>query len=174
MTLVATPGAANANSYVDLATAASYLTTARLYVTAWTGAADDATRERALIWSTALLDRCVEWYGIKRTAEQSLRWPRAGVYDSDGFAVDPTTIPAVLAQATAVFAAYLLTRDRLAEPDLLGLGLSQVGGKVAVTIDPAQVLSIVPREVVLMLSPLGHVRSTATGNGVRQVRVRRV
>jgi len=172
LTLVSTPASPSANAYVNEATAGSYLTGERLYTTAWVGA-DVPRREAALMWATALLDRVADWNGLRRTVAQSLRWPRTGVYDEDGFALDYDTIPKQLERATSVFALYLLARDRLAEPDVLGLGLSAIGGKVSLTIDPSQVLALVPKEVIFLLGPLGTIRGSASGSGVRQVRLRR-
>src|SRR5688572_1750094 len=76
-TLVATAGAANANSYALLAEANAYHD-ARLHSEDWTGASAD-TRTVALIMATRLLDAMYVWDLYPTDATQALQWPRNGM-----------------------------------------------------------------------------------------------
>lgn len=87
----ATAGSETANSFVTLDEAEAYFAE-RLDVAAWT-AADDATKERALVMATRMLER-LRWHGARASAAQALGWPRAGAPGAeDG------TIPPVIQQA---------------------------------------------------------------------------
>ncbi len=78
--IVTTIGAANANSYVEVAAADIYLGD-RLNATFWTGAvADDKTR--ALIQAANRL-QIENWLGDRVTTTQRLAWPRIGVAKVD-------------------------------------------------------------------------------------------
>jgi len=74
--ITATPGDANANSFVDEADAQAYID-ARLNPDAWDGAAVDDQR-RALVEATRELDR-LRWKGTPVTLTQALAWPREDV-----------------------------------------------------------------------------------------------
>lgn len=108
MALTVTPGASDADSYSSLADAEIYHA-ARLHNEAWT-AATDSDKEKGLKWAASILDG-QSWLGWKATEDQALRWPRMGVYDPDGYAVDDSTIPAFLASAAAELAFALLSED---------------------------------------------------------------
>lgn len=80
-TLDTTVGGANANSYVDVATADAFLD-ARLNSSAWTNAtADDKTR--ALLMAASRLE-IENWLGQRVTTTQRLAWPRWGARKRDG------------------------------------------------------------------------------------------
>lgn len=79
-TVIATAGAADANSYVTVAEAQAYLD-ARLNVAAWTNASVD-DRERAVITATRLLTP-LPWLGSRTTSAQALAWPRTACPDPD-------------------------------------------------------------------------------------------
>lgn len=79
LTLVVTPGAANANSYADVTTADAYFE-ARAFSSAWTSVVDPEIKKQALIYATTLLDR-ERWAGAKGATytvalTQALAWPR--------------------------------------------------------------------------------------------------
>jgi hypothetical protein len=79
LTLIATAGAANANSYADVATADAYFE-ARPFSSAWTGVTDPEVKKQALIYATSVLDR-LRWAGAKGATyasalTQALAWPR--------------------------------------------------------------------------------------------------
>ena len=117
----ATPAGAQANSYCTLAEAEAYHET-RLHNTAWT-AADDATKKKALIWATRLLDEQIEWEGFATHFDtQVLQWPRMAlyypgydnVYDMLGRAIGEDEIPQRLKNAQAELALYLISADTTA------------------------------------------------------------
>ena len=69
-TLVATPGASNANSYTTVAEATAYFES-RLYRSTWENA-DPADQTVALIWATRVLDEQIDWLGTKVSTTQAL------------------------------------------------------------------------------------------------------
>lgn len=122
MALVATPGAANANAYANLATADSYHES-RPTASAWSPIGDDA-KEAALLAATELFDT-IKWAGSKGSTTntaltQALAFPRQWVptleADADPEVVseyfidtsvvfyDSTTIPRPLIRATCELA----------------------------------------------------------------------
>jgi hypothetical protein len=91
VTIIATPGDVNANSYVTLEEATAYFAE-RLYATAWTGAATDDVRRQALIMATQRLEP-LPWDGYRASLNQRLQWPRSGCTDRDGYGVAFDAIP---------------------------------------------------------------------------------
>jgi len=99
MTLTVTPGAADADSYGTLSGALAYHSA--MGHGTWTG--DDADLETALRRATKWVDRTyrAKFQGSKLNGrDQSLEWPRDGVYDPDGNYVDHETIPIEIETAT--------------------------------------------------------------------------
>jgi hypothetical protein len=80
VTIDATVGGPNANSYVTVADADAYLN-ARLNAGAWTDATAD-NRARALIEAQRSLTP-LPWAGSRATDEQALAWPRLYVANPD-------------------------------------------------------------------------------------------
>jgi hypothetical protein len=83
--IVATPGAANANSYLTLAEAQAIIDGMVLDadVTAWATATTD-NKNRALYSAVQRLDR-ERFLGARATDTQSLQWPRTGVRKPDTY-----------------------------------------------------------------------------------------
>lgn len=160
LALIATPGAATANSYATLSEADIYHQV-HLYNSAWL-TADDWQREAALIWATRLLDEQVDWMGNLTTNEQALRWPRSGVLDRDGCKyLDQSTIPLFLKTATAELARHLLGSDRTQERSF-GIQ-SVVADTVEVTFDKHDVKPVLPPSVVAIVAPYGTVGGAGSG-----------
>jgi hypothetical protein len=147
--IVATPGAANANSYLTLAEAQTIIDgfVEDGDVTAWATATTDQ-KNRALFTATQRLDR-ERFLGARATDTQSLQWPRTGVRKPDtyintyavGFPFRITTdyftdteIPTQIQYAQVVLATYLNNN-----PD--GLGLSGLEDYKSVSIGS---LSVTP------------------------------
>ena len=80
-----------ANSLVSLEYADSYHAY-RGNGAQWTES-DAESRKIALIRATDYICRHYRWKGIKSDSEQSLCWPREGMTDEDGAAVDISGIP---------------------------------------------------------------------------------
>ena len=90
MAIDTTPGGSSADAYVSEAEAEAYHQS-RVDNLAWVEA-DSATRETAIKMATRLLD-LLEWRGTKTFfLEGALRWPREGLSDRDGVALEPTSI----------------------------------------------------------------------------------
>jgi hypothetical protein len=132
ITIDATVGGANANSYLTLADAEAIIEglVQDADVTAWSSATTDQ-KNRALFTATQRLDR-ERYLGARATDTQALQWPRTGVRKPDtyintyavGFPFRITTdyytdteIPDQIKKAQAIMAVYLHNN-----PD--GLGLS--------------------------------------------------
>lgn len=162
-TLVVTPGAANANSYVALSVANQYHEDRPAADSAWSGATTDQ-RNAALLWATKLLDRYFFWHGSVVTQTQKLLWPRYGLVDvNDWNPLDYTTIPELIQFATAEFARQLLADDRTADSDIEKLGISLLKvGPLRLDFDGSGYTQAVP-DVVSMLIPenWGYLRSSA-------------
>lgn len=113
MELIATPGAADANSYVTVADAWTFMEE-QLNPEAWATVPPGTTyhlpvwQAIALIHATRLLDAQVHWAGIRATETQALAWPRTGVLDQDGRLVASTTVPVAIRRATTLYALALM------------------------------------------------------------------
>jgi hypothetical protein len=81
ITVEASPGSANANSYCSVAVAESYFATSYKR-TEWSEAATDH-KAMALVEATRLLDNLVSWAGYRATSLQSLKFPRTQLIDYD-------------------------------------------------------------------------------------------
>jgi len=83
--IVATPGAANANSYLTLAAAQAIIDgfVEDADVQHW-GTGNTDSRNRALFTATQRLDR-ERFLGARATDTQSLQWPRTGVRKPDTY-----------------------------------------------------------------------------------------
>jgi hypothetical protein len=167
-TVVATPGATNANSYVTKAEASAvggYFETS-LFNTDWTGATVDQ-RDTAVIMATRLLDTWVEWRGYKADDDQSLRWPRYSVTDRDGDVFEEDEIPQDLKDATAEYAGWLLGQDTDpgAEPDTKGFSKLAVGS-LSIEVDKADrdATTVMPDTVKAMVEPYGEIRTRGGGS----------
>lgn len=146
--LVATAGASNANAYCTEAEANTYHSMRGLN-SAWVDDAGKPEREQALMWATRLLDQ-LPWRGIRAEQVGSLRWPRAGVSDREGYSIPYDAVPAFIKEACAEWAFYLLTEDRTLDEG----GLVQFGGKVGPITDPTSYQrKSMPDSVKDMISP---------------------
>lgn len=121
--IVATAGAANANSYVTLANADQYHDDRVAVGTTWADASDN-NKTRALLWATMLLDDHYDWDGVVETETQKLNWPRNGLATVNGYNLDSDTIPSEIADATAEYARQLLVADRAGDSEVETQGLT--------------------------------------------------
>jgi len=168
MALIATAGAIDANSYVDVATADAYFTE-RLHISAWSGAAV-ATKESALVWATRLLDIYWDWRGSRSYPNvQNLRWPRVGVWRRDALLVDYTTIPDFLITGTCELALQLVSTDLTVDVSSKGIASVSVKG-VAVVFDKTTVKAVIPDIVIATLGPYGSFTDPSGSHEVNLVR----
>jgi len=166
-TLVATVGAATANSYVTVATTATYLNE-RLNVGAWDTAVTAAAGgpERALIMATRRID-AEEFRGEPvnpltdvevgaGATTQALKWPRYSTFDDAGWAFDDEEIPLGVQRATMELALHYLnegTSDALADTGLKGFRNVKVGS-LDITPVPGYKAGDLPDHVVRLLRPV--------------------
>jgi hypothetical protein len=108
MALVTTSGSASADSYASQAEATAYLAI-RTTGTTWTSLASDVM-DNYLRWAAIVLDT-LGWRGYRTEETQALAWPRADIYDQDGYAVDDDAIPTWLKRAQAEMAYQLVSND---------------------------------------------------------------
>lgn len=125
MSLNATPGASDANSYVTVQQATALLQD-HLDIEAWYTQAPQegqtllARREAALISATRLIDTHVVWYGAPATLTQALAWPQTGQVDRFGRPLDAATVPYAVQQATAYYALALMEATAADAPTATG------------------------------------------------------
>lgn len=132
-------------------------------------------REKSVLWATALLDGMMDWKGVPKYDDQSLRWPRAGVYDRDDYtALDDTTIPYALKEATAELALALLDKDRFSPPALLGQGFDEAQvGSLRVKVSKEQIEQLVPANVLSMIEHLGTLAPSASTSNTNILKLER-
>ena len=150
MPINATPGAADANSYVTLAEAEAYFAD-RLFTETW-DALTDPDKEAVLIWATRTAearvsnawtkeelpedgtiriltsikgdDECfIVWTGSPATNTQALAWPRTGMLSRNGFAIPDNEIPQRLKDWQCEIALSLSAGDRTLENAATAQGL---------------------------------------------------
>lgn len=125
VTIDATVGGVNANSYVTLAAAEAHFDE-RLNTGDWDGAANDEEKKKALIQATRRLDQ-IDWDGRKFEDDQALQWPRSGTTDRDGWAFETDEIPPEIKRATYELALAMLAEDLLVDSGLEGFERLAVG-----------------------------------------------
>lgn len=175
LTLITTPGAADANSYADLDEAAAY-NESRLYADAW---ADFDNKEAALIMATRLLDGLVIWTGAAASATQSLCWPRSGMLSRNGFAIPNDEIPTELKEACAEYARQLTVKDFSADDDVIVSGIQSLrAGSVSLSFkdrsaDAQKLIGLypdvtslrnIPDAVIYLLVPSWYTRAVQEGS----------
>lgn len=108
--IITTPGAADANSFADVAYFKAFRTN-RLPAVASVLAASDPAIEIALIASCRMMGNNFDWTGSAVDSVQGLEWPRTGMLTRNNFAV-PTTgaasIPDALKNAQCEYAYQML------------------------------------------------------------------
>lgn len=155
-TIVATPGASNANSFATEAEVNTYYSERGLAVAEWEDA-DDPTALiihacRLLVAMFSPLRKLIRaakpsdsyylirptWTGAVATTTQSLPWPRTGMYDRNGNEIGSTIIPQALKDAQAEFAIQLARADRTIDNDVALQGITAVrAGSVSVSFKSA-------------------------------------
>lgn len=113
MAIIVETGAivANADSYVDVATADAYFAILPTTISAsWTILAT-TDKENYLKWATRVLEAKAWYEGYKTTDTSSLRWPRSYVTDRDGIAIGINSIPDQLQHAQIEILRALIVED---------------------------------------------------------------
>lgn len=173
VTVVATAGAANANSFLtvsEMETIAEEHTAAQYE--AWSAADDQgalvvmATRAMAAYFSgrkmlvhgkDAFTRIFPAWTGLPATTTQRLPWPRSGMFDMNGNAIAEDVIPEDLKLATAeLVLALAVGGDTTGDNDAAAGGISSVkAGSVSVAFrgDMALTSKPLPDAALLYLVP---------------------
>jgi hypothetical protein len=151
-TIIATPGAADANSYLTLAEAVAYFAS-RLHTTVW-DAAVDATREKALIMATKWIDALSCFTGAAASSTQALKWPRTGMTGLTGHSISSSIIPQTLKDATAEFAQQLISSDRTVDSAVETQGITSIkAGPVQLGFKDSVTAKVLPDAVTNLMVP---------------------
>lgn len=128
VTVIATPGASNANSFLTR-TRADELALEHPYSSAWTGLTDTNKKDAALIrFSKIVSAEC--WRGKRAIAGQRLSFPRLGLKYDDDNEVDSSTIPPEIEEAVFIGVLGLLQKDTSLPPSQLVEGLTKLKADV--------------------------------------------
>jgi hypothetical protein len=170
-TLVATPGAANANSYATLAEANAYFDERLPLPTPWVTAGDGALR--ALIMAARVLNAMSQphrvirydgdykyyytnrqWTGLPTDGVQRMAWPRVGMFDANGNAIDDAVIPQALKEAQSELAGQLIIADTTLDNAAKVKGLKSVkAGSVEVSFKDMIEAHVLPDAVLNLMPP---------------------
>lgn len=168
--IIATVGGATSNSYETQAEANTYFDERIALPTPWVTTGDAAIR--ALITATRTLDMMAfahrrlvvgksgqyiivsrTWTGTPATVTQRLAWPRIGMFDQNGNAIDATVIPQALKDAESELAGQLLITDTLLDNATIVGGITSVrAGSVSVTFKDDLLAHVLP-DAVMNLMP---------------------
>ncbi len=87
--------------------------------------ADAADKRQTLVSATRMIDR-ENWLGQRTVSAQSLEFPRTGLTDKDGNAVDSATVPLAVEEANYELALALLNDAAVQEADTTGSNVKRV------------------------------------------------
>ena len=146
-------GLINSNSYITVAEADTYLLTDK-YRADWENY-DDEDKGNVLIKATELLDAYFEWFGSKTEEDSALRWPRTGVFTTDGVKIADNEIPINLKRATAEMAFQQYTIDRQAERTDYGIKELKVD-VIELKFDKSEQKPVFPDYILALLRGLGY------------------
>lgn len=164
ITLDATVGGANSNSYLTVA-AMNALAETYPHMNAWLTEAD-INKAQLLIHATRMLDLNFAPFGIVTTETQALLWPRRHVVDqTTGRLLASDSIPSFVQQATAEWAWALHENPDPYED--VGRGLKNLWTPSYRMEFNGQPPSIVPRAVSLLMSPYAYSKSSPFHRVVR-------
>jgi len=154
MTIVATPGASNANSFITLIGADDYLTDVRLNSTAWIDAT--ATEQEEALLQACLILETLDYVGIPyqttvnedgylSTSPQALKWPRVLNDDGDLVRNYPVNInPVPIQYAQCEIALWLLqTGGSGVSVSAAGIKSMKIGNSVEIQYDTGSTTSAV-------------------------------
>jgi len=154
-------GKVDANAYADAADGDAYHE-GHLYATAWTGALL-ASKEKALVMATRLMDGQFQFNGLKASEEQALQWPREDCRDPDGEDfLDSDAVPKAVVEATCELARELLIADRTAAPEGEGLKYHNSGTEQK-GYDKSDTRPIISQVAQAMLAKYGSLLKSRSG-----------
>lgn len=165
-TVIATVGAADANSYVTVAEAGSYFSDS--FGKGRWATASQATREALVITASRSLDQYLEWNGQKTDEAQSMEWPRKGTTGKSGIAYADDTIPMPVKFATYELAYYILENNGISFSDQT---VDEVKvGSIEVVFSPRSTDVGIPNFIESLVSHIG-TPQMASGNQVRMAKL---
>lgn len=153
MSLDATVGGANSNSYVTVAEAGIYFGD-RSFSSAWE---DFDDQPQALILASSMLDWYMKFKGTKATTTQSMQWPRQDVIRPDSTEVATDIIPPEVKVAVYELTLSSLSADRTTDSSLAGLDQIQAGSlliKAETNGYPSTMPKTIPSKINNILSDL--------------------
>lgn len=169
-TIIATPGAANANSYLTMLEFNAYLAT-RLSIPELDNV-DDTTvlltmatrgidamfspRRRVVTHKDGVkyLHVSKTWTGAPATLIQRLAWPRTGMRNRNGVEIPSDVIPDELKESTAEFAVMLAVDDTTRDNDVSVQGITSVkAGSVSVNFKDSIERHVLPDAAFDLLVP---------------------
>ena len=125
-------GLIDSNSYVSIDFATDYFTS---HGVSSFSALTDEEKEIVLIKATDFIDNVFDWYGVKKTYEQALNFPRENLYTKDGYKVEG--VPKQLKDAVCEAVSVLISdKDLYQVANENGAVVSEnIGGKLSFTYD---------------------------------------
>ena len=165
----ATPGSPAATSYATEDELDDYLEFRRGGATLL---ADATPKEALLVSATRIIDMvCTQlrtydrvhdyyvtrpyWTGTPTNDDQALAWPRTGMFNRNGFPIDPDEIPKELKDAVCELAFQLYTSDTTLDNAVSVQGITSIkAGPVALAFkDSIETTKMLPDAVLFLLVP---------------------
>lgn len=173
ITIIATPGAADANSFCTLAEANTYFDTRLALDPAWVTTGDPSARllimAQRVLSSMIVARKTLRWdkegkpfYYTSRswtgggvvTSTQALIWPMKGMFDRLGRAIAENVISQELKEAQAELAGQLGIADRTLDSDIAVQGITSIkAGSVALTFKEMVQAQVLPDAVIAIMPP---------------------
>ena len=121
----------------------------------------------ALTRAGELLDARIIWKGTPAKPDQTLRWPRCGVFDADGLPVSETAIPDVVKHAVCEQALAMSDpqRKKFRKLGRSGVKSASMGG-LSVSVGSGESEFGIAKEALEWISAFGRLRSGGTGGSV--------
>lgn len=175
MSLIATPGAVDANSYSDVTFADAYFDT-RIGSSTWKIGNSDDNKESSLIQATRILDANYDWNGYRHDSVQALAWPRNQAINPDsrwitldGQFIDNTIVPVPVKEATCELAINIITNLGYTA-EVSDLRSVQVG-PIRLGINTLTSTYAIPKAVLEMLRRWGRYQGSSGGSAIRTVKL---
>lgn len=169
ITVIATPSAVDANSYVLVTEADAYVNTYELDTAKrlqWSKlSADD--KARLVILATRQLDMYMNWEGYRTVYLQALDWPRTETYQ-DGRPFQMDVIPNIVKDATTIVALWMMANGAAspvegnANYDSIELGPIKIDFNESKS---GQSKAYLPDDAVMMLRDVGSMDLPAVPGG---------
>jgi hypothetical protein len=153
LALNAIPGDPEANSFLTLERAEE-LALEHPFASAWNAIATDAQKEALLILASRTLNYRTCFLGTATNEGQALKFPRTGLLDGNGYALDTDIIPLEIELATFELALSLAASNVTLESDIAILGLTRVkAGPIDLGFKNDITMRSIPEHVRLLLVP---------------------